>query len=111
MDNLRLWHKFLQLIKPLVGPDNFKAYFIKTLLKSLDGDNIVLSTNSAFIKESLDQKYKTLIEATFEKLLEKQVQVSFIVKESEAAVQTEEDFFQPQQSQTSQLNSKYTLEN
>ena len=97
MDNLRLWHKFLQLIKPAVGPDNFKAYFIKTLLKSVESNNIVLNTTSAFIKESLDQKYKTLIEQTFEKLLEEPISVSFIVKEQEAQVQeTEDDFFKPQ---------------
>ena len=111
MDNLRLWHKFLQLIKPAVGPDNFKAYFIKTLLKSVESNNIVLNTTSAFIKESLDQKYKTLIEQTFEKLLEEPISVSFIVKEQEAQVQeTEDDFFKPQ-TQTSQLNPKYTMEN
>lgn len=112
MDNLRLWQKFLQLIKPLVGPDNFKAYFIKTLLKSVEGGGIVLSTSSAFIKETLDQKYKSLIEETFTKLLEKKVTVSFIVKESEAATsETEEDFFQPMQNKTNALNPKYTLEN
>lgn len=112
MDNLRLWHKFLQLIKPLVGPDNFKAYFIKTLLKSAEGDSIVLSTPSAFIKESLDQKYKSLIEETFTKLLEKKVNVSFIVKESETELpEVEEDFFQPMQSKINTLNPKYTLEN
>lgn len=112
MDNLRLWHKFLQLIKPLVGPDNFKAYFIKTLLKSVEGDSIVLSASSAFIKESLDQKYKVLIEETFAKLLEKGVKVSFVVKESETTTsETDEDFFQPMQTNANTLNPKYTLEN
>lgn len=111
MDNLRLWHKFLQLIKPKVGADNFKAYFIKTLLKSLSGDNIVLSTTSAFIKESLEQKYTALIEEIFTSLLEREVHVSIIVKESEAGAPVEGDFFQPVQISAPQLNTKYTLEN
>lgn len=112
MDNLRLWHKFLQLIKPLVGPANFKVYFIKTLLKSAAENSVVLSTSSAFIKESLDQKYKTLIEETFAKLLEKRVKVSFVVKESEVeSREVEDDFFQPAQTPISQLSPKYTLEN
>ncbi len=78
----------------------------------MTGDSLVLSTNSAFIKESLDQKYRTLIEETFAKLLEKAVKVSFIVAESETENrQMEEDFFLPLQTQTNTLNPKYTLEN
>ncbi len=113
MDNLRLWHKFLQLIKPVVGADNFKAYFIKTILKSYEADKIVLSTPSAFIKETMQQKYKAVLEDTFEKLLDKKVELEFIVKEAdeESSKEANEEFFQPQQTQTSSLNPKYTLEN
>lgn len=111
MDNLRLWHKFLETIKPQVGPDNFKAYFMKTLLRSSGEDHIVLSSPSAFIKENLDQKFKTLIQQTFEKLLGKRSEIEFIVKETESLSQTEEiDFFKPQTNAT-YLNPKYTLEN
>lgn len=112
MDNLRIWHKFLQLIKPLVGTDNFKAYFIKTTLKSYHEDKIVLSAPSAFIKESLVQKYKKVIEDAFEKLLDKTVFVEVLVKEADIQVEAvDEDFFQPEQSKTSFLNPKFTLEN
>ncbi len=112
MDNLRLWHKFLQLIKPEVGPDNFKAYFIKTLLKGREGNKVVLSTPSAFIKENLQQKYNKLIEDTFEKLLDQKVIVEFTVKEADVeAPETEEEFFQPVQTQISRPNPKFTLEN
>lgn len=112
MDNLRLWHKFLQIIKSKVGHDNFKAYFIKTTLKSTEENHIILSTSSAFIKATLDQKYKDLILETFETLLDKKLEVEIIVKETED-IQKEvpEDFFQPVQSQVSVLNPKYTLEN
>ncbi len=113
MDNLRLWHKALQLIKPEVGPDNFRTYFLKTLLKSVDEGSIVLATSSAFIKENLDQKYKSLIEQTLSKLLDKKIEVSFIVKENPTQTEQPEeaDFFQPQQAQVSQLNPKFSLEN
>ena len=112
MDNLRLWHKFLQLIKPVVGADNFKAYFIKTTLKSSVDNKIILSTPSAFIKETLQQKYTTVLEDTFVKLLDKKVTIEFIVKETEGRNDTnEEDFFQPIQIKTSILNPKYTLQN
>lgn len=112
MDNLRLWHKFLSTIKPQVGNDNFKAYFLKTLLKSFSNDLIVLSAPSAFIKENLDQKFKTIIKQAFASLLGKAVEVEFIVKETERmAEEVEEDFFQPIQTTPSALNPKYTLEN
>lgn len=113
MDNLRLWHKFLEIIKPEVGVANFKAYFIKTLLKSVSDNLVILNTPSAFIKENLDQKYKPLIENTFEKLLGKKVVIEFTVKETSQNFSDieEEGFFQPAQTQAYQLNPKFTLEN
>ncbi|MDO8576964.1 MAG: chromosomal replication initiator protein DnaA [Candidatus Daviesbacteria bacterium] len=113
MDNLRLWHKFLQAIKPVVGPDNYKAWFLKTTLKSLTDEKITLSTPHAFIKETLQQKHLSLIETTFENLLGKKLPVEFIIKEAEIKVQeeTDEDFFQPIQTATALINPKYTLAN
>lgn len=112
MDNLRLWHKFLQIIKPVVGPDNYKAWFLKTSLKSYSGEKIILSTPHAFIKETLSQKYLPVIETNFANLLGKSVQIEFIVKEAEVKeTEQEEDFFQPIQTSVSVLNPKYTLEN
>ncbi|MBI2039699.1 chromosomal replication initiator protein DnaA [Candidatus Microgenomates bacterium] len=112
MDNLRVWHKLLQLIKPAVGPDNLKAYFLKTLLKSIDGENVTLSTSSAFIKETLNKKYKSLIEEVLTKILEKKINVLFVIKENDIETQEkDEEFFQPFQTQTSYLNPKYTLAN
>ncbi len=111
MDNIRLWHKFLQIIKSEITPGNFKTYFLKTLLKSAAEDKITLSAPSAFIVETLGRDYKKLIESTFEKLLSKKVAVEFLVKESEQAPETEEDFFQVPQVAQSYLNPRYTLEN
>lgn len=112
MDNLRLWHKLLQNIKSEITPTNFKAYFLKTLLKSVEADKIVLTTPSAFILETLNRDYKKLIEETFSKLLDRKIFVEFSVKEFEEVPKNqEEDFFQPVQTQTSILNPKFTLEN
>jgi len=111
MDNLRLWHKFLQTIKSEISPVNFKAYFLKTLLKSTLEDKIILSVPSAFILETLNRDYKKLTEDIFERIVGKKVMVEFNVKEFENPESKEEDFFQPVQTQTSYLNPKYTLEN
>ncbi len=112
MDNLRLWHKFLESIKTQVSPANFKAWFLKVSLEEIAGNKIILSAPHAFIKETLSQRHKPLIETTFEKLLGERVLVEFIVKEVEAEEKIEEDFFQPHlQPSVSVLNPKYTLEN
>ncbi len=112
MDNLRLWHKFLQTIKPEISPANFKAYFLKILLKSVANDKITLSAPSAFIVGTLNKNYKDQVEDIFEKLLGKRVAVEFTVKEFEEIIQTqEEDLFQPVRTQQTSLNPRYTLEN
>lgn len=112
MDNLRLWHKFLESIKPEVSPANFKAWFQKTSLKDFKEDKIILSAPNAFIKETLNQRHLPLIESTFEKLLSRKIQIGFEVKEYEVKEpDPEEDFFQPVQSQTAYINPKFTLEN
>lgn len=113
MDNLRLWHKFLETVKPNLSAANFRTFFSKTILKSISKDKITLSTSSAFIKETLHQRHLSLIEDTFEKLLGKKVAVIFTVKETpvENRDQEEVDFFEPIQTSATTLNPKYTLAN
>lgn len=111
MDKLKLWHKFLEAIKGEVSSANFKAFFIKTTLEKVEEDKIILSTSSAFIKETLNQRHLPLIERVFEQILGKKVKIEFKVKEFELKIGQEEDFFQPAQTQASILNPKYTLEN
>ena len=113
MDNLRLWHKFLQAIKPETSAANFRTFFSQSILKSIEDDKIILTSASAFIKETLQQRHLPLIEQTFETLLGRKVSVEIQVKEFERTEKSEpeEDFFQPAQSQNYSLNPKYTLEN
>ncbi|MBI2600102.1 chromosomal replication initiator protein DnaA [Candidatus Daviesbacteria bacterium] len=111
MDNLRLWHKFLEIIKPQISSDNYKAWFLKTSVKEITGDKIILSTPSAFVKETLYQKYLTLIQNTFEQLTDKRLNIEFIVREAAQPETSTEDIFQPIQTQVSVLNPKYTLDN
>src|SRR3989344_3716129 len=111
MDNLRLWHKFLETIKPSLSPAIFKTFFLRCTLKS-SSDKIVLAAPSAFIKETLNQKHLPLIEKTFEEILGKSLKVEFIIKEvEETKDEIEGEFFQPASTPTSSLNPKYTLEN
>lgn len=114
MDNLRLWHKFLETIKPSLSSANFRTFFASCSLKSMHEDKITLATSSAFTFNTLNQRHKPLIEATFEKILGKPVKVEFIVRKNGDAPKSDEqeDIFQVASSpQTSYLNQKFTLEN
>ncbi len=112
MDNLRLYHKFLEIIKTQVSTTNFKAWFQKTSLKEVMAEKVILSSPNAFVKQTLTQKHLPLIETVFEQLLEKKVAIEIIIKEFEAsAAEPEEGFFQSFQNHTPDLNPKYTLEN
>lgn len=112
MDNLRLWHKFLETVKPNLSSANFRTFFSQTLLKSVSDDKIILSTPHAFIQETLSHRHLSLIEDTFTKLLGKKLQIEFIVREVAAKPEAEEvDFFQPIQVAATMLNPKYTLAN
>jgi chromosomal replication initiator protein len=113
MDNLRLWSKVLDAIKAETSSANYKTFFQKTILKSLNGEKIILQASSAFIKETLTQRHLPLIESSFEKFLGKRIPVVIEVKEFEQEEKKEEpeEFFQPIHTQASNLNPKYTLEN
>lgn len=112
VDNLKLWHNFLKIIKPQVSAANYKAFFLKTYIQSQDTNKIILSVSSAFIKETLEKRHLKLIEDIFEKLLGKKITTDFIIHQAEKNTDdTEEDFFQPQAAPSPYLNPKYTLEN
>ena len=51
MDNLRLWHKFLETAKPLIGASNFKGFLRTSSLKSFEEDKI---TKEYMLKYGID---------------------------------------------------------
>lgn len=112
MDNVRLWHKFLETIKTEVSPANYKAWFSKIKLDVVSGNKVTFSTPNAFVRETLNQRHLPLVESILEQILGKKVSVEIAVKEQKLQSSEEaDDFFQPIQTRSSILNSKYTLEN
>lgn len=112
MDNLKLWHKFLETIKPQVSPANFRTFFAKTTIKHLDDRRVILSTPSAFIKETLNKRHLPLIESVLKQLTDNKLKIELEVNQLEQGnEEDEEQFFQPIQAKQSYLNQKYTLEN
>lgn len=113
MDNLRLWHKFLETIKPIIGTANFRTFFSQTALKSIEEDKVTIATPHAFAKATITQKHLPLIEQIFADLLKRKVKIEFIVKEFNGQPQEEEEefFFQPVQANNHTLNPRFTMEN
>ena len=102
MDNLKIWHKFLETIKPQVSPANYKAWFSKIKLDSIEDNKVTISAPHAFIRETLNQRHLSLIESTLREILGKKVDIRIIVKEQATTHdEAEEDFFQPVQTKTS----------
>ena len=113
MDNLKLWHKFLETIKTQISSANFRAWFSQIKLESVSDTKIILSTPSAFIKETLNQRHLPLIEQVLAEVSGKKLAVEITVKESDRVKATEDEaeMFQPIQTKTAILNPKYTLKN
>lgn len=114
MDNTKLWSKFLDAVRPQISSANFRTFFANTSIESTEDGRIILSTPSAFVKETLNQRHLPLIEKTLGELLDKKVGVEFIVKNGRQGILEDggEDIFQIVQAPSiSYLNLKYTLEN
>lgn len=112
MENLKLWKKFLEVVKLKLSTANYKAFFSKAILKSIDDEKVILLVPSAFIKETLNQRHLQLIEDTFEIITGKKLKIEFLISAiRELRENDEENFFQPIEVKTSYLNPKFTLEN
>lgn len=112
MDNLKLWHKFLEITKPQISAANFRTFFAKTTIKHLDDSRVILSTPSAFIKETLNKRHIPLIESVLKQLTGNKLKIELEVNQlTQGNGEDEEQFFQPIQAKQSYLNQKYTLEN
>ena len=115
MDNLRLQHKFLEIIKSQVSSANFRAWFTNTHIESLEENKIILAIPSAFVKETLNLRHLKLIEDVLFQITGKKLKVEFTIKNGQLPKPNgdgEEDIFQPIRTHTTSfLNPKYTLEN
>lgn len=117
METQKSWNRILEKIKQQISSANFRTWFSSASLKNINGEKLIISVPSAFIKEQLSLRYLNLIELSSEQALGKKLQIELVVDSSKApkknAVQfEEEDIFQLNQSNiTPILNPKYTLEN
>lgn len=115
MDNLKLQHKFLETIKTQVSSANFRAWFTNLRVEALEENTVILTTSSAFVKETLSLRHAELIKVTLSQITGKDLKVEFQIKNGHsktAGEDYEEEIFQPVKAYTtSPLNHRYTLQN
>lgn len=113
MDNTKLWTKALDIIKPQTSSANFRTFFSKSGVESVEDGKVVLAVPNAFVRQTIIERHLSLIKGALEDILQTQVKVELTVKSymQDAVSLDEEDFFQTPQTSTSYLNPKYTLEN
>lgn len=115
------WQKVLAQIKQEVSPGNFRTWFSQASLESLQGNKIILSVPSAFIKGQLVARYDQQIKKAAKTVLGEDFEIEYLVDPSKSlktvAHTPPEDVFHYEQNSFSQkgasspLNPKYTLQN
>lgn len=81
----KLWKDTLEILKISVSDATFKTYLFHTHLMDIKeiGDRVIaqIGCESIFIKQQVEQRYFGLIQDTLNKELEKQTDLTFIVKQ------------------------------
>jgi chromosomal replication initiator protein len=84
-DTKQIWTMFLEKAKTQVSTPQFTSWFNPTHLISIaqNGERYIaeIGCNSTFTKNTLDQKYGTLIQTYLEQELEKPVDLLFVIKQ------------------------------
>lgn len=123
MDKDALWSKIRSQIKEQISNANFKTWFSQASLEVLEENRLTICVPSAFIKDQLILRYDELIKACAFNVLEKNIEITYLIDPSKALKKAEkldkkfleDDIFQINppsfQPPTSPLNPKYSLEN
>src|SRR3989339_1237262 len=84
-DYNKLWKDTLEILQISVSDATFKTYLSHTHLMDIKeiGDRVIaqIGCESVFIKQQVEQRYFGLIQDTLNKELEKQTDLTFIVKQ------------------------------
>ncbi|MBI2021459.1 chromosomal replication initiator protein DnaA [Candidatus Daviesbacteria bacterium] len=117
------WQKILNLIKDQISAANFRTWFSQASLGEISEKGLTIVVPSAFIKGQLIARYEGLIKDSIQKVLGKDLAISYQIDARKAYLPkkrveeaSEQIFFYEStpnstQNTTSLLNPKYTLQN
>ena len=116
LEKEELIKKIKELLKPEVTPISYDTWIVPLDIRSIEGNNIVFTTNSEFQKDFIENKYKSLIFNTLRYITNKDWTFSVIDLSTE---DTTKDIITDEKSNVSStevesnkstLNNKYTFE-
>ncbi len=116
LEKEELIKKIKELLKPEVTPISYDTWIVPLDIRSIEGNNIVFTTNSEFQKDFIENKYKSLIFNTLRYITNKDWTFSVIDLSTE---DTNKDIITDEkvnissaevESNKSTLNNKYTFE-
>ncbi|MDP1710203.1 MAG: chromosomal replication initiator protein DnaA, partial [bacterium] len=93
------WHDTLEIIKISVSPAIFSTWFLKTHISRLDevGNREVVEVGcpTSFAKNTIESRYFGLIQDSLNKVMGKNCDVVFVVKENPNKIQSSKDVITP----------------
>ena len=101
------WQKALEIIKPEMVGISFDTWIKPLIPISMDDSTIYLKANSQFQKNTVDVKYKKILESGIQHVTNKDYEISIVLDESKD--QPKKDISQITSSNSS-LNPKYTFD-
>ena len=108
--------KIRELLKPEITPISYDTWIVPLGIKSIEGNNIVFTTNSEFHKDFIENKYNNLLLNTLKYITNKEWTFSVIdlaTEDTSADTMSDEENSQPSTETAvnkSSLNPKYTFE-
>jgi len=102
------WNKALEIISPEMVGISFDTWIKPLVPVSMDESNIYLRASSEFQKNTVDLKYKNLLQAAFRHITNKDYTISIILGDTSKSVISEQKTTQVLQNGL--LNPKYTFE-
>ncbi len=109
------WAKVLDKIKNQVNTPNFRTWFAKSSINSLEKGELTINVPSAFIKDYLTKHYLELLQTAIDDVFREKLKVVLKVNPSCVPDLEESDWKlgsdQPVKAVNTTLNIKYTLEN
>ena len=99
MTNVEVWHDALEIIKISVSPAIFSTWFSKTHISKLDevGDRVIveIGCSTSFAKNTIEARYFGLVQDSLNKVMSKNCDIVFLVKEDPDRVQPNKEIVAP----------------
>lgn len=115
-----LWQKTLLLIEKQVSKPSFETWLKSTTPTKFYNETLIIEVPNEFAKDWLESRYSDMIKMALNKLLEREISVSFVLPNynnidipdsfQQLAASLPKNNYQGEEVQTTSLNPKYTFD-